>query len=50
MYEDNLADFLKFCDDEEDFCAICLRRLPDGRVADNCCQQCEDAVLAEIED
>ncbi len=50
MYEDNLAEFLKYCDDAEDFCAICLCKLPDVRVINNSCQQCEDSLVAELED
>ena len=50
MYEDNLAEFLNYCDDAEDFCAICLCKLPDVRVINNWCQQCEDSLVAELED
>ena len=49
MYEDNLAEFLKYCDDAEDFCAICLRKLPDVRVAHNCCEKCADGLAAVIQ-
>jgi hypothetical protein len=50
MYEDNLAEFLNYCDEEEDLCAICLCKLPDVRVINNCCQQCDDSLVAELED
>ena len=49
MYEDNLAELLKYCDEEELFCGICPCKLPDFRVVNNCCQQCEDALAAVIE-
>jgi hypothetical protein len=50
MYEDNLAEFLKYCDDVEDFCAICLRKLPDVRAVHNCCERCADGLAAVIQD
>jgi hypothetical protein len=50
MYEDNLAEFLKHCDGEEKFCSICLCILPDARVVHNCCEICEDSLLAALQD
>ena len=50
MYEDNLAEFLNYCDEEEDFCAICLCKLPDVPVINNCCQKCEESLVAVLED
>jgi len=49
MYEDNLAEFLKYCDDAEDFCAICLRKLHDVRVVHNCCEICADGLAAVMQ-
>jgi hypothetical protein len=50
MYEDNLAEFLKDCDGEEKFCSICLCILPDDRVVHNCCEICEESLVAAIQD
>ena len=50
MYEDNLAEFIKYCDDVEDFCAICLRKLPDVRVVHNCCEKCADGLAAVMQE
>jgi hypothetical protein len=50
MYEDNLAEFLTHCDGEEKFCAICLCILPDARVVHDCCEICEDSLVAAIQD
>jgi hypothetical protein len=50
MYEDNLAEFLKYCDDVEDFCAICLCKLPDVRVVHNCCERCADGLAVVIQE
>jgi hypothetical protein len=49
MYEDNLTEFLKYSDDVEDFCAICLRKLPDVRIVHNCCEKCADGLAAVIQ-
>jgi len=50
MYEDNLAEFLEYCNDEEDFCAICLCKPPDVRVVHNCCEICADGLAAVAQD
>ena len=50
MYEDNLAEFLKHSDDVEDYCAICLRKLPALRIVHNCCEKCADALAAVIKE
>ena len=50
MYEDNLAEFLKYSDDVEDYCAICLRKLSAVRVVHNCCEKCADGLAAVIQE
>ena len=50
MYDDNLAEFLKYCDEEEDlFCAICLGKLPEVPAVSGICQDCADGIAAAIE-
>jgi hypothetical protein len=49
MYEDNLAEFLQYCDEEEElFCAICLAALPEVQTVAGFCQECADGVSAAI--
>ena len=49
MYEDTLDGFLKYCGEEEDFCVICFCKDPHIKVENNCCQNCEDDLVAAIE-
>ena len=50
MYEDNLTELSECCDEVEDFCVICSCKAPDVEVTNNCCQRCENELLAAIED
>ena len=49
MYEDTLAGFMKYCEEEEDFCVICFSKNSHVKVENNCCQRCEDNLVAAIE-
>ena len=48
MYEDNLAEFHDYCDEQVDSCAICLRELPDVAAVHGFCQKCADEVAAAL--
>jgi len=41
MHEDNLAELLEYCDENENFCLFCRRIRTDVVVRYNCCQECD---------
>jgi hypothetical protein len=41
MYEDNLAELLEHCAENENFCLFCYRTRTDVVVRHNCCQECD---------